>query len=144
MRRGGGVVPPGAAGLVVLAVAAVPIVVKHFRPIIRRVGKGLVRAGERVQKMADEVEGYRTPRQERESNMNQQSDATNAGQPSEAAETPHHSTASPTSQPEVEAQKTQEPAASAEGGAPKRRGRKPMEGATPPAVNPKRARKKTE
>jgi len=52
------VIPPGRAGLIVLAVAAVPIVVKKFRPIVRWTGKKLSEAGARVTQMADEVERY--------------------------------------------------------------------------------------
>jgi len=65
MSRGGGMIPPGKAGLVVLAVAAVPIVVKKFRPIVRWTGRKLTQVGERVTKMADEVERYERETAER-------------------------------------------------------------------------------
>jgi|SRR5947209_15714739 len=60
------VIPPGRAGLIVLAVAAVPIVVKKFKPVVRWTGKKLSEAGARVTKMADEVERYDREKDTRE------------------------------------------------------------------------------
>ena len=60
------VIPPGRAGLIVLAVAAVPIVIKKFKPVVRWTGRKLSEAGARVTKMADEVERYDREKASRE------------------------------------------------------------------------------
>jgi len=111
------VIPPGRAGLIVLAVAAVPIVVKKFKPIVRWTGKKLSDAGARVTKMAEEVERY---------------DAEKTASTSNAQPTAQRSTTSSTQ---------------AEAGTQEKRVRtKPRArkiGATPPANNPKTKSRRT-
>lgn len=48
------VIPPGKAGLIVLAAAVVPIVLKKMKPVTRAVGKGLANMGEMLVKSAEE------------------------------------------------------------------------------------------
>lgn len=53
MRRPGGIVPPGKAGLLMLAFALVPIVLKEAKPLVRAAGRGLRRLGEAVERVAE-------------------------------------------------------------------------------------------
>lgn len=48
------VIPPGKAGLVVLAAALTPIVLRKMRPVTRAVGKGLSKFGDMLIKTAEE------------------------------------------------------------------------------------------
>ncbi|HMS54800.1 MAG TPA: hypothetical protein PKA27_05325 [Fimbriimonadaceae bacterium] len=48
------VIPPGKAGLVVLAAALTPIVLRKMRPVTRAVGKGLAKVGDMLIKTAEE------------------------------------------------------------------------------------------
>lgn len=152
MRRGGGVIPPGRAGLIVLAVAMVPIVVKKFKPIVRWTGKKLTEAGQRVTKMADEVERFDREKEEREEAVRKRGQERSAAskkekgstmskdapQQDENAATPKRSTASPHSQPEMEAQKTKPKAASGSGGAAKRFQSNPGPGPPLPLITRRR------
>jgi Sec-independent protein translocase protein TatA len=61
MRPGRTAIPPGKAGLVVLAAALVPIALKKMKPLTRAVGKGMSRFGEMLLKSAEEPhEGPKT------------------------------------------------------------------------------------
>lgn len=53
MRRPG-VIPPGKAGLFLLAAALVPVALKEAKPLVRAVGRGFRRLGVMFDKMADE------------------------------------------------------------------------------------------
>ncbi|MCB8933544.1 MAG: hypothetical protein M9921_14820 [Fimbriimonadaceae bacterium] len=53
MRRG--VIPPGKAGLLVLAAAMVPIVLGKAKPWAKKFGQGLVKLGEKLQEGAEEA-----------------------------------------------------------------------------------------
>ena len=53
MRRGA--IPPGKAGLVVLAAAAIPVVIGAAKPLARAVGRGLSKIGEKLQEAAAEA-----------------------------------------------------------------------------------------
>lgn len=53
MRRPG-VIPPGRAGLFLLAAALVPVALKEAKPLVRAVGRGFRRLGDMFDKMADE------------------------------------------------------------------------------------------
>jgi len=64
MRRPG-VIPPGRIGLVVIAAAMVPVVVRKFPDVVRWLGKKIESSGARLSKTADEVERYERERQER-------------------------------------------------------------------------------
>lgn len=64
MRRGG-VIPPGKAGLIVIAAAMVPIAIRKFPSVVRWVGKKLEKTGARIAGTADEAERYERERQER-------------------------------------------------------------------------------
>jgi hypothetical protein len=52
MRRTG-VIPPGKAGLVMLAVAFVPVAIKACKPLVRAIGRGLKKAGEAAERVVD-------------------------------------------------------------------------------------------
>ena len=118
MRRNG-VVPPGRLGLIVLAVCAVPIVLKQMKPFVRWLGSKLSEAGDTVTKMAQEVD--RPPY--------------NPAAPAEAARKP--GTAAPTSQAETPTadapQQKRKTKSTPKAG---------TKGATAPKNNPKRARPK--
>lgn len=45
--------PPGRAGLIVFAAAAVPVIIKSAKPLVRRVGRGLVKLGEQMSREAE-------------------------------------------------------------------------------------------
>ncbi len=47
-------IPPGKAGLVVLAVATLPILLKKCKPLVKVVGSGLTKFGEAMTKAAEE------------------------------------------------------------------------------------------
>lgn len=53
MKRPGGIVPPGKAGLLMLAAALVPIVVKEAKPLVRAAGRGLRHLGDAIMRIAD-------------------------------------------------------------------------------------------
>jgi len=53
MRRGA--IPPGKAGLVVLAAAAIPVVIGAAKPLARAVGRGLTKIGDKLQEAAAEA-----------------------------------------------------------------------------------------
>ena len=57
-------VPPGRLGLVILAAALVPIAIKKWPKVVRAVGREVAKAGEGIQKLADEVENYKNGKQE--------------------------------------------------------------------------------
>jgi hypothetical protein len=46
------IIPPGRAGLLVLAAATVPIVISRCKPLAKRVGEKMVEWGEKLQKEA--------------------------------------------------------------------------------------------
>jgi cell division protein FtsN len=66
MRRNGAI-PPGRAGLLVIAVAMVPIVVRKFPDVVRWVGKKIETTGSKIKNSADEVERYERERTARKS-----------------------------------------------------------------------------
>lgn len=47
------IIPPGKAGLVVLAAALAPVVLRKFKPFAAAVGKGLSKMGDQMVKMAE-------------------------------------------------------------------------------------------
>jgi len=49
-----GPIPPGKAGLIMLAAAAIPVAIAAFKPLARALGKGLVSAGEALKDAAKE------------------------------------------------------------------------------------------
>ena len=53
MRRGA--IPPGKAGLVVLAAAAIPVVIGAAKPFARAIGRGLTKIGDKLQEAASEA-----------------------------------------------------------------------------------------
>ncbi len=53
MKRPGGIVPPGKAGLLMLAAALVPIVLKEAKPLVRAAGRGLRHLGDAIMRIAD-------------------------------------------------------------------------------------------
>lgn len=53
MRRGA--IPPGKAGLVVLAAAAIPVVIGAAKPFARAIGRGLTKIGDKLQEAAAEA-----------------------------------------------------------------------------------------
>lgn len=53
MRRTGGLIPPGKAGLVMLAVAFAPLALAACKPLARGLGKFLKKAGEMAERVAD-------------------------------------------------------------------------------------------
>lgn len=53
MRRTPGIIPPGKAGLFMLAAVLVPVVIKHAKPLVKKVGEGLQWLGEAVERVAD-------------------------------------------------------------------------------------------
>lgn len=132
MRRTG-VIPPGKAGVIVMAAALVPIALKNFRPLVKRFGKGVVRVGKTIQRIADEPKGYERNPTAQESRMDK------ATQPEEV---PQKKEASPTGHNEVDAHNTEQTASTATAGDGDKNPRKTMKGASPPSVNPKRSRKK--
>jgi hypothetical protein len=84
-----GVIPPGKAGLVILAAAVVPVVVKNFRPFAKTVGQGFVAMGEKIKEAAK----GKSQEEVQEEFMQEA-----------AADQPDVETASPMGQAEVEAQ----------------------------------------
>ncbi|HEY3779506.1 MAG TPA: hypothetical protein VGL56_00375 [Fimbriimonadaceae bacterium] len=159
MRRGGGVIPPGRAGLIVLAVAMVPIAIKKFPKAVKWFGRQLENAGTRVQKTVDEVDRYDRERQANgttrstvtSTSAKRPHDATNGVKQTMAKEekAPETETASPHGHVEVEAQKTRAPKTTSKPTAkaatkPKPTPKPKIQGAAPPANDPKRSRKKSE
>ena len=118
-------IPPGRAGLIVLAFAMVPIVVKEFKPIVRWVGKRMRKFGETIEGCVDEVNRYDSERQEKRSS--QETKAATTAEPAAAAQA---TAAKPKKAPS-------EKKTSSKGVAPKK-----MTGATPPKNNAKRSRAK--
>lgn len=53
MKRVGGVIPPGKAGLIMIAVALAPIAWKACKPLVRAVGRGLKEAGKVAERIVD-------------------------------------------------------------------------------------------
>ena len=47
-------IPPGKAGLIVLAVATLPILLRKCKPLVKVVGSGLTKFGEAMTKAAEE------------------------------------------------------------------------------------------
>ena len=45
-------IPSGGAGLLLLAVAAAPILIKKCKPVVKAAGEALIKAGNAVQKAA--------------------------------------------------------------------------------------------
>jgi Sec-independent protein translocase protein TatA len=169
MRRSGGVIPPGRAGLIVLAVAMVPIAIKKFPKAVRWFGKQLENAGARVQSTVDEVDRYERERQERQQSQetaDPRSTVTSTSakwthaptngvketkmndkvaQQDEHEPTPARETASPQAHVEMEAQRTKPKKATTKPAAKGSvRGKPKVQGAAPPANDPKRSRKKSE
>jgi hypothetical protein len=99
------VVPPGKAGILIIAATVAPIFIRKLRPAVKLAGQGLVKAGEFVQKMADDVrgetgaEGTSSPEETSNSQVNEHSSKEDA----EAAGT-KVTTASPTGHEEMERQ----------------------------------------
>ena len=159
------VIPPGRAGLIVLAAALVPVAVKKFRPMVRAVGNGLVNAGKTFQKIADDAERDAQAERERQTRTEDQNtdsaESAGAVQEGEEAvesnqsdqdqntareEAPASETASPMGQNEVIVGKTKGTASKANhsGGTRKKapaKDKEAIKGTTPPAGNAKRARK---
>jgi len=46
-------IPTGGAGLLLIAIAVAPLVIKKCKPAVKAVGEALVKAGNAVQKAAD-------------------------------------------------------------------------------------------
>ena len=46
-------IPPGPAGLFVIALACAPLVIKKFKPAIKLAGETLVKVGHAIQKTAE-------------------------------------------------------------------------------------------
>ena len=55
MRRPG-VIPPGKAGIFLLAAALVPLALKEAKPLVRAMGRGLKNLGDKVDKWATSSE----------------------------------------------------------------------------------------
>lgn len=53
MRRTPGIVPPGKAGLIMLAAALVPVAAKQAKPLVRAVGRGIRKVGEAIERIVD-------------------------------------------------------------------------------------------
>ncbi len=53
MKRIPGIVPPGKAGLIMLAAALVPVAAKQAKPLVRAVGRGIKKVGEAIERIAD-------------------------------------------------------------------------------------------
>jgi hypothetical protein len=141
----------------------VPIAIKKFPKAVRWFGKQLENAGARVQGSVDEVGRYERERQERQEAAAPKSTvtSTSAKRPHSAtngvkeskmnekvdvqAPTPETKTASPHGHVEMEAQKTKPkkaaPKPAAKGSV---RAKPKVQGAAPPANDPKRSRKKSE
>lgn len=54
MRVGRSVIPPGKAGVVILAAALVPVVLRKLKPVAKAVGQGISKVGETMVKLAEE------------------------------------------------------------------------------------------
>jgi hypothetical protein len=149
MSRGDRIPNPGVAGILVLvATALAPVAIRKVRPAARWVGKKLHAAAEQMDRIAEQVE-----REERERNGTEPAPRPGVKHPESKVKQENdkgpsgdlsHATASPHSQPEVEAQKTRSDVAGAEAKKASSKPRQKMAGATPPANNPKRTRKKPE
>lgn len=53
MRRTPGIVPPGKAGLIMLAAALIPVAAKQAKPLVRAVGRGIRKVGEAIERIVD-------------------------------------------------------------------------------------------
>jgi Sec-independent protein translocase protein TatA len=136
------VIPPGRAGLIVIAAALVPVAVKKFRPMVRAVGNGLINAGKTFQKLADDAEREaQAEAKEGETTVKN----TEAVQNEARENAPDVETASPMGQNEVVAKKTKGTAKKAAAAEPKKKPpvkeKENIKGTTPPTGNAKRARK---
>lgn len=49
-----GPVPPGVAGWVVIGALALPFLARYARPVVRKLGEGLARVGEKLREAANE------------------------------------------------------------------------------------------
>jgi hypothetical protein len=143
MRRGGGIIPPGKAGLIVLAAAMVPIAINKFPKFFRWLGKKIENTGARVQGTVDEVERYERERKAREAAAKVEppskrpgAKAANDPQPSEK---PRVSTARPGTVTESQAPK---PKGSAVGAAKQQGSIKPKSGGASSPSTVRRSRKK--
>ena len=56
MRPGRGVIPPGTAGLIIIAACAIPAVFDFAKPYAKKVAKGFVDLGDSIRKFAEEPE----------------------------------------------------------------------------------------
>lgn len=113
--RVGGVIPPGRAGVIMLAVAFAPLVLRKLKPVTRAVGEGLVKAGETLRRIAED-QGTATAATATNEAMRNPEETTKAG--AEAADVPMES-ASPIGQEEIAEQAAVE--ATAEHRPPKRK-----------------------
>lgn len=126
-------IPPGRGGLIILAAACVPIVIKKFKPIVRFVGKKLTEVGDKVQRIAEEVDAYDKKKAEEA--------AKKVAEP-KPADIPETKTASPTGQEEVKAQKASAQTKTAKPPKPAaKKAAAPKTGKEPPKAAPKRVRK---
>ena len=138
-------IPPGKGALLVLAVAAVPVVLSRFKPLAKKIGKGLKSAGEAMDRAGSSEPAPAKPREDVGSGPHAQK-AANAkkkreGTPSGAKA---DNTASPTAQPEVEAQATRSAKKSGTATSAPTAKKQPKGGATAPKNNPKKSRPKAQ
>ena len=117
-----GVVPPGKAGLLIVAAVIVPAAAKKLKPLAKWTGKSLVKVGEFVQKLADEA-GTAIANADSKDNVNDETTKVDT-----TAADVEVTTSSPIGQEEIEAQAVAEAVG---------------DGATPdPAPAPKRKHRK--
>ncbi len=127
-----GIIPPGRAGLIVLAAALVPVALRHMKPFTRSLGDALVKAGEYLRAPDDEPRGTEPEAEPPKPDVDTKKKTTKVGKT--AGDVPITS-ASPTGQEELEAMQGVE--AAGDGASPD-----PVP-PTPQPAKPSRQRKKT-
>jgi hypothetical protein len=145
-----GLIPPGKAGLVVLAAALLPVALKRARPLVKKVGSGLMRVGEMLQRSGDDETRQRATAPNEGMSEERRADSSAAGNPvkhtgdvdapAPEADSGTEASASPAGREEIRAKK----AATAKGDAeveetpPVKRRRKRTQPAPDQPLNPKR------
>ncbi|HVL39244.1 MAG TPA: hypothetical protein VM328_07620 [Fimbriimonadaceae bacterium] len=143
-------IPPGAVGIVIVAAAAAPALLRKMKPLARSLGKGFRNFGQKLEEAAEEPHDKgRTGREDYESQFSAHRKVRREGSVTQERETaaeamPPVETASPTGQNEVEARESEpmvkKAAAKGKGASkPKQKER----GASAGATNSKKAKKET-
>jgi hypothetical protein len=145
MRIGRGIVPPGKIGLVMIAAAVAPVVLRKAKPLAKAVGKGIAKLGEAVERIADnstiDAQDREAERIRRQASQEDASDKNMNKETNDPPVTPDERTASPIAHEELDAHKAKQAKKRAKPPEAEKKRKEPKAGAEPPQNNPKRARR---